>query len=129
MNNQNENFKNVENDLLEVKNLKGFAFFLNMEKFKKDFFDENFFLYFEEIDLCKKVKCKGGKIYISKNIIINHDGASSVNTKNEIELEKNRNWHWMWSTFYFHKKYKGFIIALIIIFPKFFSSLIKNFFI
>ena len=128
VNNQNENFKNVENDLIEVKNLKGFAFFLNMEKFEKDFFDENFFLYFEEIDLCKKVKNKGGKIYISKNIIINHDGASSVKTKNEIELEKNRNWHWMWSTFYFHKKYKGFIIALIIIFPKFFSSLIKNFF-
>ena len=119
VNNQNENFKNVENDLLEVKNLKGFAFFLNMEKFEKDFFDENFFLYFEEIDLCKKVENKGGKIYISKNIIINHDGASSVNTKNEIELEKIEIGIGC-GQLYFHKKYKGFIIALIIIFPKFF---------
>ena len=59
-----------------------------MEKFEKDFFDENFFLYFEEIDLCKKVKNKGGKIYISKNIIINHDGASSVNTKMKSSLKK-----------------------------------------
>ena len=31
----------------------------------------------------------------------------------------------MWSTFYYHKKYKGFLIALIIIMPKFMSSLIK----
>ena len=128
VNNQNENFKNVENDLLEVKNLKGFAFFLNMEKFEKDFFDENFFLYFEEIDLCKKVKNKGGKIYISKNIIINHESASSVKKDKIFELEKNRNWHWMWSTFYFHKKYKGFLIALVIIFPKLLSSLFKTIF-
>ena len=34
----------------------------------------------------------------------------------------------MWSTFYFHKKYKGFLIALIIIFPKLISSILKSFF-
>ena len=34
----------------------------------------------------------------------------------------------MWSTFYFHKKYKGFLIALIIIMPKFLSSVIKTIF-
>ena len=28
----------------------------NMKNFNKKFFDENFFLYFEEIDLCKKIK-------------------------------------------------------------------------
>ena len=47
-------------------------------KFNEIYFDENFFLYFEEIDLCKQVKIKGGKILVDKNIIINHDGASSV---------------------------------------------------
>ena len=46
----------------------------------------------------------------------------------KFEFEKNRNWHWMWSTFYYHKKYKGFLIALIIIMPKFISSIIKTFF-
>ena len=64
--------------LIEVDNLKGFAIFFNMSKFNNDFFDENFFLYFEEIDLCKKVKKKNGKIYLDKKIIINHQGASSV---------------------------------------------------
>ena len=30
--------------------------FLNMDQFKDiGFFDENFFIYFEEIDLCKKL--------------------------------------------------------------------------
>ncbi len=115
----------INDDIFEVNDLKGFAIFLNIEKFNNDFFDENFFLYFEEIDLCKKVKKKGGQIYLDKNIIVDHEGGSSVKRENELELEKNRNWHWMWSTFYFHKKHKGFLLALTIIIPKFFSSLIK----
>ena len=96
-----------------------------MEKFENTFFDENFFLYFEEIDLCTRVKKKGGKIYLNKNISIKHEGASSVNKVNDLELEKNRNWHWMWSTFYYHKKYRGFVSAFIIIFPKLFSAISK----
>ena len=114
--------------VFEVNNLKGFAIFLNMEKFKKKFFDENYFLYFEEIDLCKKVKINNGKIYLDQGLKIYHEGGSSVDVKYKDELEKNRNWHWMWSTFYFHKKYKGFLIALIIIFPKLFSSFLKTIF-
>ena len=115
----------INDDIFEVNDLKGFAIFLNIEKFNNDFFDENFFLYFEEIDLCKKVKKKGGQIYLDKNIIVDHEGGGSVKRENELELEKNRNWHWMWSTFYFHKKHKGYLLALMIILPKFFSSLLK----
>jgi GT2 family glycosyltransferase len=112
----NIDFKN--NDFIEVENLKGFAIFFNMSKFSNKFFDENYFLYFEEIDLCKYVKKNNGKIYLDKNIVIKHEGGSSVKKLKKIELEKNRNWHWMWSTFYFHKKHKGFLLALIIILPK-----------
>ena len=115
-----------ENDLIQVNNLKGFAIFLNLSKFNNDYFDENFFLYFEEIDLCRKVKNNNGKIYLDRLIKINHDGSQSVNNSNKIELEKNRNWHWMWSTFYYHKKYKGFFLALIIIFPKLISAFTKT---
>jgi N-acetylglucosaminyl-diphospho-decaprenol L-rhamnosyltransferase len=127
-NDQQINFDLKVNNPFEVDNLKGFAIFFNMSKFKRKFFDENFFLYFEEIDLCKNVKKEKGKIYLDKNIIIKHEGASSVEKTNNFELEKNRNWHWMWSTFYFHKKYKGYFLALIIIFPKFISSFFKTFF-
>tara|TARA_B100000767_G_scaffold234897_1_gene227904 strand:- start:252 stop:1085 length:834 start_codon:yes stop_codon:yes gene_type:complete len=122
----NDDFK--ENNIKEVKNLKGFAIFFNLSKFNNNFFDENYFLYFEEIDLCKKVIKKNGKIYLDKNIIIKHEGGSSVDKTYKIELEKNRNWHWMWSTFYFHKKYKGFFLAFILIFSKLFSAIVKTFF-
>ncbi len=127
-NDQSENVSLEKNSIQEVNNLKGFGFFLNMEKFDNNFFDENFFLYFEEIDLCKRIKKKGGKIYLSKDIIINHDSASSVKKDEILELEKNRNWHWMWSTFYFNKKHKGFFIAITFIFPKLISALFKTIF-
>jgi GT2 family glycosyltransferase len=115
-----------DDDLVEVNNLKGFAIFLNISKFKNDFFDENFFLYFEEIDLCKKVKKNNGKIYVDQSIKIKHEGSQSTNNLNKFELEKNRNWHWMWSTFYYHKKYDGFFLALINIFTKLFSAFVKT---
>jgi len=115
-----------EKDLIEVNNLKGFAIFINLSKFKNEYFDENFFLYFEEIDLCKKVKNNNGKIYLDRKIKVNHEGSQSVNNLNKFELEKNRNWHWMWSTFYYHKKYKGFFLALIIVFPKLLSAFTKT---
>ena len=126
-NDQSKNLIFKDKIELQVKNLKGFGIFFNLEKFKNNFFDENYFLYFEEIDLCKRVIKEGGKIYINKNIIIDHEGASSVKIKNEFQLEKNRNWHWMWSTFYFHKKFKGFILAFLIILPKLISSFLKYF--
>ena len=127
-NDQQKNLSFNSNNVIEVNNLKGFAIFFNLMKFNEIYFDENFFLYFEEIDLCKRVKIKGGKIFVDKNIIINHDGASSVENIKKIELEKNRNWHWMWSTFYYNKKYKGFLIALILIMPKLISSIAKTLF-
>ena len=124
----NDQMKNInfnQNNLKEVENLKGFAIFFNMSKFNQSFFDENFFLFFEEIDLCKRVRKSKGKIYLDKSIIINHEGGGSVDKEHYFELEKNRNWHWMWSTFYFHKKYKGFILAFMIILPKLISAFVK----
>ena len=43
-------------------------------------------------------------------------------------MELSRNWHWMWSTFYFHKKYKGFFISFLIILPKLISAIFKTLF-
>jgi N-acetylglucosaminyl-diphospho-decaprenol L-rhamnosyltransferase len=130
-NDQMKNLDFKENNLKEVDNLKGFAIFFNMSKFNQEFFDENFFLFFEEIDLCKRVQRNNGKIYLDKKIIIKHEGSGSVNTLNKystLELEKNRNWHWMWSSFYYQKKYKGFFLAFVVIFPKLVSAIIKTLF-
>ena len=43
-------------------------------------------------------------------------------------MELSRNWHWMWSSFYYHKKYNGFVFAFIKMFPKLFSSFFKTIF-
>ena len=111
----------------EVKSVKGFAMFLNLDQFKDiGFFDENFFIYFEEIDLCKRIVQKKKKIFLDTNIRIKHAGGTSHEDSINYEMEKSRNWHWMWSSFYFHKKHYGYTIALLKILPKFFSAIIKT---
>ena len=85
--------------------------FLNLDQFKDiGFFDENFFIYFEEIDLCKRLIQNNKKIFLDTNIKINHSRwyfTRSVSINDE--MEKSRNWHWMWSTFYFNKKHYGYL--------------------
>ena len=113
-------------ELFEVEKLKGFAMFLNLDQFKEiGFFDDNFFIYLEEIDLCKRVRKNKKKIYLDKKIIINHIGGSSHNDEINFEMELSRNWHWMWSTFYFNRKHYGYLKALTKVSRSFLSSIIK----
>ena len=120
------NDNDFKEDLLEVDNLKGFAMFLNLDEFKDiGFFDENFFIYLEEIDLCKRVKKKNKKIYLDKKIKISHLGGSSHSENINYEMELSRNWHWMWSKFYFNKKHYGYINSLIQVSGNLFSSFFK----
>ena len=126
----NEKYTNFNHDkdidVKEVENVKGFAMFFNMKNLEKsDFFDENFFLYLEEMDLCKRVRLMNIKIFIDPFIKVEHFGGTSHESKINKPMELSRNWHWMWSTFYFEKKHNGYLNALIKIFPKFFSSLFK----
>ena len=118
---------NLENFApIETINVKGFAMFLNLSEFKDiGFFDENFFFYFEEIDLCKRLVDHGKKIYLVPDIKINHGGDHSHEESINYEMELSRNWHWMWSTFYYHRKYKGFFVSLLIVLPKLSSAIIK----
>ena len=100
--------------------------FLNLREFKEiGFFDENFFIYLEEIDLCKRLIEKNKKIYLDKQVKINHLGGRSHSSSVDFEMELSRNWHWMWSTFYFSKKHRGYFYALISVSGKLFSSFIK----
>ncbi len=126
--NEKYNNFNIKDDrkIKEVDNVKGFAMFLNMKNLKQiNFFDDNFFLYFEEIDLCKRLKNNNSKIFIDPSIKVDHLGGASHNLEIEKPMELSRNWHWMWSTFYFHKKHYGYLTAVIKILPKLSSSLIK----
>ena len=116
-------------ELVEFNKVKGFAMFLNMKKFSRiGFFDHKFFMFFEEIDLCRRVKNHNEKIFLDPTIEIEHVGGESVDEDLVKSLEFTRNWHWMWSTFYYHKKYDGFLIAFIKVSPKFFSAFFKKLF-
>ena len=127
---KNEKYSNfnidLDKDIKEVQNVKGFAMFLNMKNFKEiGFFDENFFFYFEEIDLCKRLKNNNIKIYIDPSIEVSHLGGTSHNEEINKPMELSRNWHWMWSSFYYHKKHFGYMSGLMKILPKLLSSIIK----
>jgi len=102
--------KTIDENIISVDYVDGFSMLINKEKIQEEnFFDENFFLYLENTELCLRVKKNDQNIYIIKNSIINHMGESSIVSK---DLEYLRNWHWMWSKFYFNKKYYGHINAL-----------------
>jgi len=112
-----------ENGLAEVDFVRGFAMIINKKMFKQ-FFDENIFLYLEEIDLCKNVKNNSGRIVIV-DTPVKHLGGVSHGNRDDFEMEKSRNWHWMWSKFYYNKKHKGYIYGLIKTFPNFLTSIFK----
>ena len=54
---KNSDYLKNKNQIFEVNSVKGFAMFLNLNQFKDiGFFDDNFFIYLEEIDLCLRLK-------------------------------------------------------------------------
>jgi N-acetylglucosaminyl-diphospho-decaprenol L-rhamnosyltransferase len=123
----------------EVKTVDGFAMLLNKKKIDtiiknksldidKNYFDENFFMYLENDDLCKRIRDYKEKIFIVPTSKVNHLGAKAVDLKYKDEIEFSRNWHWIWSKFYFNKKHFGYFKAFTNGFPKFFFSIIKYLF-
>ena len=122
-------FKNKDLKFLETDKIEGFAMFLNMKKFRNiGFFDENIFLYLEEIDLCKRISNINEKIFVLPSVKILHLEAKSVNKLFSHQVELTRNWHWMWSLFYYNRKHSNYFLALVLILPKLFSALVKSIF-
>lgn len=114
----NYNFE-IFNDIKEVDWVIGAGFVVKRDYFEKvGGFDENFFMYFEEIDLCRRIKMIGGKIYFYPFLEIIHykGGSSQKTTVRRIEYYQS-----MW---YYHKKYTGNLGGALIRFSIIFSSLL-----
>ena len=90
-----------------------------------DYFDENFFMYLENDDLCKRIMERKGDIFVTPSAKIEHLGAKAVNEKYRDEVELSRNWHWIWSKFYYNKKHYGLLNALAQGLPQFLLSINK----
>ena len=106
-----------------VLNLKKINQLYNFQDCK--YFDENFFMYLENDDLCKRLNKENENIFVIPKSKITHLGARSVDDKYSHEIELSRNWHWIWSKFYFNKKHYSFTKALFNGLPSFLSSVVK----
>ena len=125
-----KDFKNNKiKSLAKVEWVTGCSMLLNLKNFeKKEIFDTNFFLYFEEFDLCKSVQKRGKNVFTSNQLKVNHLGFQSSLSENEDEnliKIKIKDWHYMWSSFYFYKKNYSFSYALIKLSGKFLKSFFK----
>ncbi len=138
------NYKLYQNDKPDIRNnfpfkvrsVDGYAMLFNKKEVnkilekesinkEKNYFDENFFMYLENDDLCKRITENRGDIFVTPKAKINHLGAKAVNEKYRDEVEFSRNWHWMWSKFYFNKKHYGLSRALIECLPQFLLSALR----
>ncbi len=109
----------------KTKSILGFSFLINLNNLKnKKIFDQNIFLYLEDIDLCKRLLKLNHTLITNKYFIINHKGAKSSYLGKGI-FNKIRNWHWMWSQFYFSKKHYGILISLVKFVPKLLLTFFK----
>jgi len=131
----NNNLKNQNydiNNLKEVDWVVGCSMIINLEKMNfEKIFDENIFLFYDETDLCKRIKKLSGKIYNSSILIVEHLGHKSsiaADPEYKIASEKLRNWHLMWSSFYYHKKHYGYFFSLKKNIGKLFRSFFKMIF-
>ena len=95
----------------------------NIKKFRKTkIFDENYFLYFEELDLFYNCKKMGLKTYFVTHLNIKHLRASSI-SDNVHKISNLRSWHYMWSMFFYYKKNFSYFMAV----KKTFFLIIKDF--
>ena len=93
--------------LHEVEVAPGTAFMISKKLFMEiGGFDKNFFLYFEEDDLCKRVRALGKKIFILAKSKVFHEVAAST-----IQLE-NANTIFAKSRFMYFKKHFGILKAI-----------------
>jgi GT2 family glycosyltransferase/4-amino-4-deoxy-L-arabinose transferase-like glycosyltransferase len=97
------------NTIHEVASVPGAAFMIRSEIFKKiKGFDEHFFMYFEEHDLCKRVSTLGWNIIMMPDAKVYHALGRSSKQHQSINtiFEQSR--------FYYFKKHYNVIIALLV---------------
>lgn len=102
-----ENLPIFKNKQLAINNadlswVSGAAFIMSKQLFlQTGGFDEKFFLYYEDVDLCRRIKKQGKKIKVSSEMIVTHFGGGSHNDKNKQKAD------YFLSQDYYFKKHFG----------------------
>lgn len=106
-------FKNL--DYQNIPWVPEWCMFCKIDDLKKvNFFDESYFLYFEGLDLCKKLIKYNKKFYVIKDLNIIHTmGGTSekLNKKKFLQHWQLRFWHLYWSSFFYHRKHYGYLTS------------------
>jgi GT2 family glycosyltransferase len=90
----------------------GAVMLLNMDVMKRiGFFDETFFLYYEDEDLCQRVFLAGKQIVLVPELEITHLSRGSVKGPNPLKSEFIRGYHHAQSKLVFERKYFGASLA------------------
>ncbi len=110
-------------EIQEVDIVVGAAFFIRSSLFHSlGGFDENFFMYFEESDLCKRAQYQGYKIIYTPHISLIHlKGYSIQKAANKMAIEYRR------SQIYYYQKHRPWweqTLLRIYIFYKFFGDFV-----
>ncbi len=93
----------------EVDWVTGAAMFIRQELFQQlGGFDENFFLYFEDLDLCRRARLIGFKVLYFPDFHIKHQGG-----KSSVLKEKQKEAYYQSQDYYFQKHFGRFSVAVL----------------
>ncbi len=90
--------------------------------------DENIYVYLEDIDISLRLKLNGNEIIKIRNSEVDHKGFSSHFLEIKETMNLSRVWHFTWSSIYFQKKFGKKYIYMFTLAKVFFFSVTKNIF-
>lgn len=123
---------NKKKEITEISWVPEWCMFCKIKDLKKvKYFDDNFFLFFEGLDLCKRLKKHNKKFFLINNIKVTHNfhGTSqNLNKNNSENHSKLRLWHYYWSSFYYHRKHYSYSKSFFVHISKYIRFSLKKFF-
>jgi len=101
-----------ENSPIEIESVNGAALLIKKEYFEKlGGFDQKFFLYYEDVDLCQRIRAFGKKIYYYPAVSIKHLVGATKSSQNRYELN-------LKAAQIYHGKFAAFMLYLIFWIPR-----------
>lgn len=90
--------------------------------------DDNIYVYLEDIDISLRLKLNGNEIIKIRNSEVDHKGFSSHFLEIRETMNLSRIWHFTWSSIYFQKKFGKKYIYILNLVKVIFFSVTKNIF-